>query len=707
MNGARTIFRRKGYLLTALAAAVLLAASSGTAWAQVTAVTAYGEDGVRVSAPVTVNEGNTATISVSVRGQVAAAASAETEIEVTITAAGTPVNIPGGARGSSAESDDFEFFPSGVIMFTFPVGTGANKTYTYTKSVELDTHTDRDAENEGVSLTVAVGAPFDNPDLKYLVIVDPETQDYDLALTRRQTPSEGGGTFTVDLEANPPHVDDGIDLVLQVVKDGARDRSYSVTDDTEVAGLRIGDTNPVSATNTNGDEDPDGDPDDNEAVLTIETPEIDGNRVTDTVTLEAYGGSAGDSRLIASLDIDVADIHGLPAADAITAEAMDEDGEEVTEIVEGGDPVYLTITVDRGDGLTAKTVEELVVDIKAANAAQGADYELSRTRVTLEEVPVADGEQSTEVEIMLSARSDEDVGTENLVLNLVVAGSDPDVGPETSMGTFTITIVDETMKKVEPKSEDEAYPAILGAMETGAGDEGFNPGESFSVMTSDLFTVMDGYTASYKAAVSGDAVSVSASSETVTVDAKMASENPAKVTITATAEMGASSFLPEQAVADEASITFEVMVVDKPLVVTLEMPANVMDGNIVEGESYDIMVSANRMVMEDTEVMIMRDRSGSDAGDDDFSVSMATIMAGYDSATAELMVTEDMMPDSGTNDNMGEMLVLYGMVGDMETNSLTFTIWDQAVPALPLFGQLLLALFLMLGGARLYRRRQG
>ena len=34
MNGVRTIFRRKGYLLTALAAAVLLAASSGTAYAQ-------------------------------------------------------------------------------------------------------------------------------------------------------------------------------------------------------------------------------------------------------------------------------------------------------------------------------------------------------------------------------------------------------------------------------------------------------------------------------------------------------------------------------------------------------------------------------------------------------------------------------------------------------------------------------------------------
>ena len=34
MNGSRSISMRKGYLVTALAAAVLLAASSGTAWAQ-------------------------------------------------------------------------------------------------------------------------------------------------------------------------------------------------------------------------------------------------------------------------------------------------------------------------------------------------------------------------------------------------------------------------------------------------------------------------------------------------------------------------------------------------------------------------------------------------------------------------------------------------------------------------------------------------
>ena len=56
---------------------------------------------------------------------------------------------------------------------------------------------------------------------------------------------------------------------------------------------------------------------------------------------------------------------------------------------------------------------------------------------------------------------------------------------------------------------------------------------------------------------------------------------------------------------------------------------------------------------------------------------------------------------------MGETLVLFGTVNGEQTNALTFTIWDKAVPALPLIGQLLLGLFLMGGGARLYRRRQG
>ena len=37
------------------------------------------------------------------------------------------------------------------------------------------------------------------------------------------------------------------------------------------------------------------------------------------------------------------------------------------------------------------------------------------------------------------------------------------------------------MKQVEPKPQDEAYPAIMTAMEEAAGDDGLNPGESFTV----------------------------------------------------------------------------------------------------------------------------------------------------------------------------------------------------------------------------------
>ena len=295
------------------------------------------------------------------------------------------------------------------------------------------------------------------------------------------------------------------------------------------------------------------------------------------------------------MDIDVLDINMLPAADAITAVAKDADGNVVTEIMEGGDPVFLTITVDRGMGATDRITDEaLEVDLRAAEAAQVADYELSESRITLESLPSGKQTNDVDTKIELSARSDEDVGMEYLVLNLEVSGEST-IGKETSTGTFSIGIVDNTMKKVAPKAEADAYPAILDALKAGSGDDGdFNPGESFSVMAEDLFDVADGYAASYGISVDGGSVSVSASSDSITVTGTAAGES--KVTITATAKMAASSFLPEQTMSDVAKITFAVMV--------------------VEG-----------------------------------------------------------MP--------------------------------EPVPALPLFGQLLLALFMTAGGARLYRRRQG
>ena len=47
------------------------------------------------------------------------------------------------------------------------------------------------------------------------------------------------------------------------------------------------------------------------------------------------------------------------------------------------------------------------------------------------------------------------------------------------------------------------------------------------------------------------------------------------------------------------------------------------------------------------------------------------------------------------------------IIGDPRDTVTVTVVGSTAVPVLPLFGQLLLALLLMVGGARLYRRRQG
>ena len=57
--------------------------------------------------------------------------------------------------------------------------------------------------------------------------------------------------------------------------------------------------------------------------------------------------------------------------------------------MEGGDPVFLTVTVDRGRGAVSDRItdEVLEVDIRADNASQVADYELSESRIVLESRP--------------------------------------------------------------------------------------------------------------------------------------------------------------------------------------------------------------------------------------------------------------------------------------------------------------------------------
>ena len=138
---------------------------------------------------------------------------------------------------------------------------------------------------------------------------------------------------------------------------------------------------------------------------------------------------------------------------------------------------------------------------------------------------------------------------------------------------------------------------------------------------------------------------------------------------------------------------------DMEITYTLSGPA---DMNIPEGGSAVLTATASSAVRADTEVMVMRDGS-STASDADFTAQPITIKAGETTGTTMVMAVEDNEPDSGSGSP--EMLTLYGMVDGLQTNSVTFNIWDAAVPALPVIAQLLLAAFLAVGGYRRYLRR--
>ena len=676
-------------------------------------VDSYGDQGIKVDMSPTsrtrVAEGDEREVIVSVRARIAPDTPAGNRtVNLHISAALASTQTETSSRSAEAEDYDIDgvsgvdaITNGGSLSFDFDENDGSSViTRTVTEIFTIDANEDDDAEAE--RFTVTIDVQDDNliaddqgdtnvPNIvRNVEITDDETQGYAFELERRANPMEGADeSFMVTLEADPDPEDAELDLTLKAVQ--TADKTKAAHWAYGFSGDGVSD-NELMLDDENISRD-----------ITVGTPSNDGNRATDMITLQAFSGSAGSGKLVAEIDIEVEDIHALPDSDDITAVAMDKekDGDEVTQIEEGGDPVYLTVTVDRGSGSNATTAEELTINVRPANAAQATDYEIKPSRFVLEEVPRADGEQSTDTKIELSAMSDDDVGAEELVLDLEVSGVS-DYGTEVMTGTFMITIVDATVKKVEPKPEAEAYGAIMKAMEDAAGDDGLNPGESFSVMTSDLFTVMDGYTASYGVAVEGNSVGVSASDEMVTITAAMPGES--EVTVTATASM-ASSFKASQQSSDVAQIMFPVTVGLETLTYSVMDPE---DMNLIEGSSAMVRVMASRALNGDetAEVMLMRD-GGSSATMDDFTVmpEMAMLKAGDMEAEFRVTAVEDNMPDSGAG--MPEMLTLFLVVDDMQMTdqSVMFYIWDMAVPALPIIAQLLLGGLLAVGGFRRYRRR--
>ena len=171
MNGARSTFKRKGYLLTALAAAVLLAASPGTATAQNTT-------GITITGPAqnTIgDEGGTATYTVTVRGYIPVTPAANDTngdgiIQPTETAtnpAAFAVNLanPAAATGtttvSAGENEDLN---PGLHVLAANFDPPANPSLTrpllfsQSQNISVVTVNDRDAEDEGFTLAFSLSA---------------------------------------------------------------------------------------------------------------------------------------------------------------------------------------------------------------------------------------------------------------------------------------------------------------------------------------------------------------------------------------------------------------------------------------------------------------------------------------------------------------------------------------------------------------------
>jgi hypothetical protein len=294
------------------------------------------------------------------------------------------------------------------------------------------------------------------------------------------------------------------------------------------------------------------------------------------------------------------------------------------------------------------------------------------------------------------------------MLNFVVNGTESTNGPRPdsdpkSTALVELTIQDATATQVSVK--EGAYDAIQAAL-------GEPPtlitGMSGGLMGGDLFEYdASAVSVTYGTSVEGGAVTASASGDgMVTIMAVMAGE--AKVSITATATANTSSLMIDQTKPNVAMLTFPVMVEDAPLD-PLVFTVSAEDGamNLVEGApGVKVTVMTNRAVTENTEVMLMRD-GGSSATDDDYELfpPMVTILP--DDMSGSVMVTalaDDMMENEG---NMPEMLTLFLVVDGMQMSdkSVSFHLWDAAVPALPIIAQLLLAAFLPIGGYRRYRRR--
>ena len=643
---------------------VVFATAAGSASAQIT-----------IGDPKTAPEDGRVMIPITARVNIPGNASSTVVVRASATgASGDGVTTEGGSSlPTTAESGDYAT-PAPVRLPIANSGSTA-VTNTVVGSMEFVTRADADAEDDAVRLTFSVENPSGyrgadgvvfaatTPNTRDIVIQDDETQAFEWD-NLSSNPTEGQ-TATVTLQADPSPGDLVWSTNLSVSRPGYTLSSTSETLSSAVASRQI----------------------------TITAEAQDRNRTDDAVELRALlAGTGRDLPGLEPLSIEFADIHRLPDPDDITWRAYtDSSGSPSTRVatvaVEGGPPVHVTVTVDRGSNGYPLN-ETLIVTPRVADSAQRADFTMEPASIE-----IASGEGRKSATFRVRALEDADVGSEDLVLNLVVTGKDAANGPgETTAETpFRIMIGDETTPLLTPKPDRQVTRTVAAARTTAAGDDGeFTSGEEFSLGTRDLFSSVNPVQLSVESS-DPSVARASAAGDTVTVTAV----GGGTATITVTGRVADSA--TTQATADSASVSFDVTVDEPELEITLES----RDNTILEGQSITVTARASRTVSADT-TNTLSAVGDSTASPDDFTAEPIRIRAGEMTGTTQVAATAD-----NDDTEQSEKLTLEGRFGsNMTTNRLTFTIWDRGVPALPLIAQILLAVFLAVGGCRRYLRRR-
>ena len=673
---------------------VVFALGAGSALAQTT-VAVKSVTIVEKGAGNTVGEGELVTVRVTLDKRVPRA-DANTSPPASVTA-----TISVAQQDTARTAPDATASPRGMLEtgdIVIPQATVTIPEQADSGTVNILVGRDLDAVNEKFTLSAVTSAvtgtvggsalAHDAATSKHFngSIVDAQEQEYDFRINTTATQIKEGSTVSLTLRADPERpANEDVTIFLQL----SDAKNFSIADD---------DADPATPSNQRA------------LTSTSSTTNIDvvaggndKNRTDDMLTIDAFTGSVGRSETKSSVSFTVLDIHKLPEAKNIEAEARDNkkyaDGMMVTSVAEGG-MAYVWVEVTNTTRDAVSDDEEFTISLMAADQNQLLDFRVSPASYkTAARGGFTSSGDDTEMvgPFTLEALSDEDIGEEELMLYVNLTGESTTYGAGESNGMFSIMIEDTTKPLVWAKSQEDIEAAVYAAK----GDDPMYPGDSFELMTADLFMMAEGVTVAYSATSDGDAASASASASMVKVMAEEA--GMAHITITGTASMSGVKALP-QTMSNIASIMFPVEVMDRPMTYMLSGPD---DMNIVEGGmGAMITVTANQAVAMDTEVMVMRDRAMSSASEDDYTLDpmMITIMEGEMMGSAMVMAVEDDMMES--MNNMPEELVLFAMVGDMDVEGeVKLYLWDAAVPALPVIAQLLLAAFLAIGGYRRYLRR--